>query len=321
VKWWSRNLSSQTSRREPTTMAIFRWLTSPPTLRNSSWAGHRAEPPARWRDERSGSWKLIFLLLGMLLLFQNLAPAEVKEVRRVLILNVFGSLSSPGVARMDEAIVASLEQSPYQIELYTEDMEATLFPDEASQQQFREWYIRKYRDRKPDVIIAVGLEPLRFMVASHARFFSGVPVVFCGLTEEMLDGLKPDPQFTGVWAVAQPEQTLKVALALQPETRQVVVVGGVGVYDRHLEVVAKESFRKYGSRLEFTYLTDLDMPALIERLKHLPDHTIVYHTSIMQDAERTGFIDTNQSVPIISRTAKAPVFFLDNWDLGEGKIR
>jgi len=256
----------------------------------------------------------------MLLLFQNLAPAQIKEVRRVLILNVFGPLSSPGVARMDEAIVASLEQSPYQIELYTEDMEATLFPDEASQQQFREWYIRKYRDRKPDVIIAVGLEPLRFMVASHARFFPGVPVVFCGLTEEMLDGLKPDPQFTGVWAVAQPEPTLKVALALQPGTRQVVVVGGVGVYDRHLEAVAKESFRKYDSRLEFTYLTDLDMPALIERLKHLPDHTIVYHTSIMQDAEGTGFIDANQSVPIVAGAANAPVFVVDDVDLGKGTV-
>jgi len=201
MEWCSRNLRSQTSRHEPATMAIFRWLTSPPTSGNSSWAGHRAEPPAQARHELSGSWKLIFLLVGMLLLFQNLAPAQVKEVRRVLVLNVLGPLSSPGVDRIDEAIVAGLEQSPYQIELYTEDMEATLFPDEASQQQFREWYIHKYRDRKPDVIIAVGLEPLRFMVASHARFFSGVPVVFCGLTEEMLDGLKLDPQFTGVWAV------------------------------------------------------------------------------------------------------------------------
>src|SRR6266403_4533709 len=158
------------------------------------------------RCKGSGPWKLLLLLLGAFLLFQNPAPAQVKEVRRVLILNVLGPLSSPGVSLMDEAIVAGLEKSPYQIELYTEDMEATLFPDEASQQQFREWYIHKYRDRKPDVIIAVGLEPLRFMVALHARFFSGVPVVFCGLTEEMLDGLKPDPQFTGVWAVAQPEQ-------------------------------------------------------------------------------------------------------------------
>ena len=73
-----------------------------------------------------------FLLLGCITpLLQGPAPAKVKEVRRVLILNVFGPLSSPGVALMDEAIVAGLRESPYQIELYSEDLEATLFPDEA----------------------------------------------------------------------------------------------------------------------------------------------------------------------------------------------
>ena len=241
-----------------------------------------------------------------------------KEVRRVLILNVMGPLSSPGVARLDEAIVANLAKSPYQIELYTEDLEATLFPDEASQRQFREWYIRKYRDRKPDVIIAVGLEPIRFMVASHESFFQNIPIVFCGSTEEMLGELKLDSHFTGVWAVAHPEETLKAALALQPGTKHVVVTGGVGVYDRHLEATARESFRKYESSLDFTYLTDLGMPELVERLKHLPDHTIVYHTSIMQDAEGTSFIDATQSVPIVANAARAPVFVVDDVDLREG---
>jgi len=110
---------------------------------------------------------------------QSTASTPVKEVRRVLILNVMGKLSSPGVALMDDAIVAGLEKSPYQIELYSEDLEATLFPDEASQRQFREWYIRKYHDRKPDVIIAVGLEPIRFMVESHESYFPNTPIVFC----------------------------------------------------------------------------------------------------------------------------------------------
>jgi signal transduction histidine kinase len=262
----------------------------------------------------------VLLLLGVFLLFQGHAPAQVKEVRRVLILNVFGPLSSPGVALLDEAIVDGLEKSPYQIELYSEDMEATLFPDDVSQRQFREWYIRKYRDRTPDVIIAVGLEPLRFMAASHESAFSGIPIVFCGLTEEMLDGLKLDSQFTGVWAVAQPEETLRAALALQPGTKHVVVVGGVGPYDRHLEAIARNSFLKYESRLEFTYLTDLGMPALIERLKNLPDHTIVYHTSIMQDADGTRFIDANQSVPLVAGAANAPVFVVDDVDLGKGTV-
>jgi len=281
---------------------------------------YNIKSPARGRVERWKSPKLVLLLLGALLLFQAAAPAKVKGVRRVLILNVFGPLSSPGVAVMDEAIVAALQESPYQIELYSEDLEATLFPDEAVQRQFREWYIRKYRDRKPDLIIAVGLEPLRFMVASHETSFSNIPIIFCGSTEEMLGELKLDSHFTGVWAVAQPEETLRAALSLQPGTKSVVVTGGVGAYDRYLEAIARESFRKYESRFEFTYLTDLAMPALIERLKHLPDHTIVYHTSVMQDAAGERFIDATQSVPLIASAARAPVFVVDDVDLGNGTV-
>ena len=281
---------------------------------------YNIKSPARGRVERWKSPKLVLLLLGALLLFQAAAPAKVKGVRRVLILNVFGPLSSPGVAVMDEAIVAALQESPYQIELYSEDLEATLFPDEAVQRQFREWYIRKYRDRKPDLIIAVGLEPLRFMVASHETSFSNIPIIFCGSTEEMLGELKLDSHFTGVWAVAQPEETLRAALSLQPGTKSVVVTGGVGAYDRYLEAIARKSFRRYESRFEFTYLTDLAMPALIERLKHLPDHTIVYHTSVMQDAAGERFIDATQSVPLIASAARAPVFVVDDVDLGNGTV-
>src|SRR6476646_1031909 len=298
-------------------VCLFACLAGTPVPKNGRG---NMKPPARGRGERWESPKLVLLLIGALFLFQGPTPAKVKEVRRVLILNVFGPLSSPGVAVMDEAIVAALQESPYQIELYSEDLEATLFPDEATQRQFREWYIRKYRDRKPDLIIAVGLEPIRFMIESHESFFPNIPIVFCGSTEEMLDELKLDSHFTGVWAVAQPEETLKAALALQPGTKHVVVVGGVGVYDRYLEAIARESFRKYESRLEFTYLTDLGMPTLVERLKHLPEHTIVYHTSIMQDADGTRFIDASQSVPMIANAARAPVFIVDDVDLGKGTV-
>ena len=241
-----------------------------------------------------------------------------REVRRVLIINVFDPLSSPGVAELDQGIIASLESSPYQIELYSESLEMTLFPDEAHQRQFREWYTRKYHDRKPDVIIAVGLEPIKFMALSHKVSFPDTPIVFCGSTEDMLGQLKLDSDFTGVWEVAQPDKTLMAALHLQPGTKHVVVVGGVGAYDRYLQAIARESFRKYESRFDFQYLTDLDMPTLLERLKHLPDDTIVYHTSLMQDASGTRFIDATQSVPLIASASRAPVFVVDDVDLGRG---
>jgi len=221
---------------------------------------------------------------------------------------------------MDQAIVAGLEKSPYQIELYSEDLEATLFPDKDSQERFQEWYIRKYRDRRPDVIITVGPDPLKFMVESHEKSFSGIPIIFCGSTQEMFGKLQLDSHFTGVWGVAQPGNTLDAALHLQPGTQHVIVVGGVGEYDRYLEAIVKDMFRKYESSLEFTYLTDLDMPSLLERLKHLPSHTIVYYTSIMQDAVGARFIDASQSVPLVAGAANAPVFVVDDVDVGRGTV-
>jgi PAS domain S-box-containing protein len=248
------------------------------------------------------------------------AEVPVKEVRRVLIFNTYGPLSSPGVALMDRTIVTGLEQAPYQIELYSENLETTLFPDEEIRREFLDWSTHKYRDRKPDVIIAVGREPLKLLVETHEETFPGVPIVFCGSTKEMLDQLKLDSSFTGVWGVAEPEKTLIAALHLQPSTKHVVVVGGMGAYDRELEAIVKRDLHSYESKLDFTYLTDLDMLTLLERLKHLPNDTIVYHTSLMQDAAGARFIDASQSVPMIASAANAPVFVVDDVDLGRGTV-
>jgi signal transduction histidine kinase len=229
-------------------------------------------------------------------------------------------MASPGITELDQAIVAALDQSPYQIELYTETLESTLFSDEASQRRIRAWIALKYSDRKPDVIITAGPASLRFMIESHESFFQGTPIIFCGTTEEMVGNLKLDPHFTGVWGVAQPEATLLAALKLQPDTKHVVVVGGKNAFDQYLENLARQSFSKYESKLDFTYLTDLDMPTLLGRLRQLPSHTIIYYTSLMEDAAGSHFIDAAQSVPLVVGAANAPIFVVDDVDLGAGTV-
>ncbi len=263
---------------------------------------------------------LALIVVTFSLFPQSIGAQETKAVRRVLIFNDFNFISSPGIAALDQEIVTGLEISQYRIELYNETLEATLFPDEASQRRFRESYIRKYADRKPDVIITVGPASLKFMVESHETSFPNTPVIFCGTTEAMLNELKPDSHFTGVWGVAQPEMTLIAALHLQPDTKHVVVVGGVGAFDRSVEAVAKESFAKYESQLEFTYLTNLDMPALLDRLRRLPSKTIIYHTSIVEDAAGAHFIDASQTVPMLVDAANAPIFVTDDVDIGKGTV-
>lgn len=261
------------------------------------------------------------LIVAAILFFsQFLSAQDNKSVRRVLIFNDFSYVSSPGVANIDQAIAAGLTNSTYQIELYNETLESTLFSDDATQHRFRDWYIRKYSDRKPDLIITVGPASLRFMIETHESSFPNVPIIFCGTTQEMLEQLKPSLHFTGVWAVTDPEKTLIAALRMRPNTKHVIVVGGVGKFDQAVVATARASFHDFASRYEFTYLTDLDMPSLLERLKHLPNNSIIFHTSIMLDAAGNRFIDASQSVPLIVSAANAPIFVLDDVDLGRGTV-
>ncbi len=252
-------------------------------------------------------------------LFQPVSSPELKQVRRVAVFYELG-LSSPAVALLDREIRAVLDNSRYQIELYPEYLETTLFDDPAEQQQFRESYIRKYQNRRPDLIITLGPSPLRFMVDAHEKFFAGIPVVFGGTSEQQADNPILDFHFTGCWASFEPAKTLDVALRLQPGSRHVVVVGGMSSFDKHLEAIFSERLHSYESRLDFTYLTDLGMPTLLERLKHLPDRTIVLYTHLGRDGRGIRYVGASQAGPMIAGAANAPVFGPSDVDLGHGEV-
>ena len=267
-----------------------------------------------------GRWQITAIVL----IFCNcLAPcrigAQVKPTKRVLIVYELG-LSSPSIAVLDQQIRAVLEDSSFQIELYREYLETTLFPDPKAQKEIREGYIYKYRDRTPDVVITLGPSPIRFLVDSHKSSFKGIPVLFGGLSGAPLKDVTLDSQFTGVWDRVEPTEILEVALRLQPGTKHVVVVGGMDAYDLELEGWFRERLHSYESKLDFTYLTNLPMTQLLERLGKLPPHTIVLLTHIGLDGAGTHFVGASQADPMIVKAANAPVFGVSDVDLGHGEV-
>ena len=78
------------------------------------------------RGQRKWS-RAVFILQACCLLWPSTGEAQLPEVRRVLVFYELG-LASPAVAEIDQEIRAALDKSPYQIELYREYLETTLFP-------------------------------------------------------------------------------------------------------------------------------------------------------------------------------------------------
>jgi signal transduction histidine kinase len=301
-------------------MTVFRrWIVHSPALDRHRINEGKLDFLETRRCEGMGSREMTLILIVFCFLFQSGSSAQLRQVRRIAVFYELG-LSSPAVALLDREMRATLENSDYQIELYPEFMETTLFDDPTDQQRIRESYIRKYQSRRPDLIIVLGPSPLLFMVDAHEKFFANIPIVFGGTSEQQADNPAVDAHFTGCWAIFDPAKTLDVALRLQPDSRHVVVVGGVSSFDRHLEAIFREHLRGYEGRLDFIYLTDLDMSTLLERVRHLPEHTIVLYTHIGKDAKGIRYVGASQAGPMIAKAANAPVFGPSDVDMGYGEV-
>jgi signal transduction histidine kinase len=281
----------------------------------SSLLHHRR--PKSGRKGRTRHLWLALATLSAIFLSHPVGAEPPKEVRRILILNEVGT-SYPGIVSINEAIGESLQGSKYRIQIYREYMETTLFPDEVDQKRFRDFYIRKYQDRRPDLIITVGSSPLMFVAEEHRNHFAGIPVVFCD-ANGLEDDFKQEPGFTGVTMGIEAATTLKAALELLPRTQHVFVVGGAGAYDRVQVQKVKEQLKDYRSRLDITYLTELATPELLKRLNSLPEGSIILFATLSRDSAGT-YYTSRETGPLIPSAANVPVFSLFDVYFGYGQV-
>jgi PAS domain S-box-containing protein len=259
-------------------------------------------------------------LIACCLLWLTTVVAFAQESRRVLVFYELGR-SSAAVDIVDREIREVLEkQSTYHIDLYVEYMEANLFEDPIAQQKIRQWYVEKYRDLQPDVIVAAGVTPIRFMIDAHEMNFPGVPIVICGSTEDWTNPPKFDSLFTGTHVDFDPSRTLDLALRLQPGTEQVIVVNGASAFDKRLEALFHKRLHRYEDKLRFTYLSGLPMGSLLSLLGKTTAHTVILYGTVYQDGTGARFVPATQSLPLVVGAAKAPVFVLADVLVGQGSV-
>jgi len=281
---------------------------------------------ARWHKPRkqgrskrgAGHLWIPLVAIAAIVLSHPIAAAQTKEVRRILVLNEVGAFY-PATDIIKQGIQTALNNSPYRLEFYSEYLDTILFPDPVAQQEFREFYIHKYQNRKPDVIITVGPSPLKFMEDVHQTAFPGVPIVFCLPSGGAPGAPALDSEFTGVENDMAPAETLEIALRLRPGAKHVVVVGGVSDYDKKQQAEVKWQLNAFTHRVDIAYITNLAMPDLLDRLRQLPNHTIVLLTTVGQDAAGTRF-KSSETGPLVAGAANAPVFSLFDVYLNHGEV-
>jgi PAS domain S-box-containing protein len=274
-----------------------------------------SEPESRDRLRRRGAlpW-----LISVAVLMLAAADGTATETKRVLMLFSSESLL-PASDALGTSLQTSLEaEDPNRVEIFTEFLDADRFAGPVHEASVESLLREKYGSIPIDLAIAIGPQALNFLIQRRASLFPGIPLIFAGVTEVSLRHGVP-PNSTGIVSRFDPVQTLELALRLQPDARQVVVVTGAAPFDKRWDAVARERLRPYADRLELTHLSGLPLSQLLDELDRLPPSTIVVYLTIFEDGTGERFIPRDLASKL-SDAAGAPVYGVYETYLGQGIV-
>jgi PAS domain S-box-containing protein len=239
------------------------------------------------------------------------------QTKRVLILSSNDSLLPAG-----DAITASfqkqLQANDADVEIFTEFLDADRFPGPAHEARMAALLREKYAATPIDLAVALGPQALEFLSQRRA-LFPGTALIFAGVSESSvaLQGLPPHS--TGVVSRFDPVRTIELALRLQPDARQVVVVTGASTFDQSWKAAAREQLAPYADRLEMTQLSGLPLPLLLDELGQLSPRTIVLYLTILEDGAGQLFIPRDLT-SVLSAAANAPLYGVYESYIGRGAV-
>jgi signal transduction histidine kinase len=262
-----------------------------------------------------------FSLLIFLTAFSiRIAAPQVPPDKHVLIINEVG-LSHPLTDFVSQQIVEGVRETQnLHVEFHSEDLDLIFSPDRPTRAEIRDWLVKKYGAYKLDAVVAVGPDSINFLSNYTQSLFLDVPIVICGSAAEFAGNPRLDSRFTGTWVNYEPAKTIEAALRLFPETRHVVIVGGTTAFDKTAMSITKADITPLASKVDFVYMTDLEMNELLKRLQQLPKQTVVLYISFFQDAAGHKFINATRALPMIAEAANAPVFGVSDTYLGNGIV-
>jgi signal transduction histidine kinase len=269
-------------------------------------------------------WMVRLLILGgTMLLIVNLAGSKAAgqapaPVRRVLVLYSDERLLPANII-VDEAIRATFAVGTNdRIEFYSEFLDVARFPGEEAQQRQRDFFRDKYRERPPDLVIAVSGGALIFLAKHRSDLFAGVPIVYCPVAGDP----HPDDLSDTIAEVPVPDSiaaTLEMMLGLHPSTRQVVIVSGNGPRDRQMADTFRQKITGFGNRVAFSWVTNLSMEELRGELSRLSDHSVVLYLTMFQDAAGKTFTP-RQALDAFAPASRVPIYSCYDTYLGHGIV-
>ncbi len=278
-------------------------------------------------SNKKANYQRTFLRLTMIVVWSLLAltcfevavPQAPRPTRTVLVL--FDEHTDlPGLSVWNKSIASTLNSDPsFKTDIYVESMNLSRLQRDGYEELLRDHYKEKYKNKKIDVVIAALGPSLTFELNHMQEIAPGAPIVFSGVDPNEFVGRDHGDNITGVLVKRDFGGTLKAALQMQPDTREVVLVGGTSDFDKRLIENASQQLKEFEDKVSITFLVGETLENTLKTVSQLPPHTIVLYSTFFRDGAGETFVP-HDVASMVSEAANAPVYgFVDQY-LGRGIV-
>ena len=212
-----------------------------------------------------------------------------------------------------------LEATAGKIDLFSEFLDLSRFPEDAHIDRMARYMAEKYSDHRPDVVIALGEPSTRFIVDHREAIAPDAKIVFAGFSRDSASKLNLPADVVGAIQRVRHCENARTG-SLPPARRQESFrhrrFGGFR--PRWLDS-ARTDLAAAAKDYDTTYLEGLTIDQFVERASRFPADSIVLFLTIFADSTGRNFLPKD-AAGLIAAKASAPVYGPYDTYIGHGVV-
>ena len=248
------------------------------------------------------------------------SPNEVETPTTKHVLMIFSEARDlPGNVLMEQAVKQEmLAQPTNDIEFFSESLDASRLPNPGNYHVFGDYIRDKYSGQKVDLVMMFMARNFRLFDEMSTALATNIPSVFVMLNDQDVTNPPPGRPSTGIFQRSDVPGTIKFIFRLQPETRRVVVMGGVSTNDQKTLARIGEMARTVDG-VKFEFWTNQPVDDLCKAARTFTVGTVILLATVQRDAAGQPF-NTPEVAQMLAPGAGVPVYVLGEGSIGTGAL-
>jgi signal transduction histidine kinase len=275
-------------------------------------------PPAGMARKRFVPLWLSGLILFLAVSLQAQTTNVEVNTKRVLML-FSEARDLPGNVLMDKGVRDEMQAGgTNHIQFFTESMDASFFLDPEHERLFGNYIKNKYAGQKIDLVMMFMARNLRLARVMETALPTNIPSVFVAIDDLDTSAMPGDRPFTGVYQRLDVLGTLRFIFRLQPETRRVLIIGGMSASDQvSLGRIANATKSIEGIRFDF--VTNLPFANLPTAVESLSAGTVILMGPVQRDITGQPFY-ASRVAQMIAPISPVPMYVFGAGLIGNGAL-